>query len=426
MDGKKRHDRYDIDKRRLKMQISLGKAGAIAALVTGAVLTGAALAQQPIRIGYAADMSGVCGSLVDGATKAFKLGVEELNNGGGLLGRKIEVIERDTKTRPDEGAKEVRDLIVNQKVDVITGVCSSAVLLAETAVSAEFKVPFYSGIGSTQTANIEKWQPYFWQTQPNALMEAVAAAEFVARNKAWKKIVPLAYDYEWGHTSVKAFAEHLKKLRPDIEISATVPVKLGETNLTSYITAVLAQKPDAVYGAIFGGGLVNLVKQGKSFGFFQQTNLVTLTTVDFLQSMGADMPDHGMYGFSRAPFYALLDNPRAKAFSETFKARYNKDPDDWAVLAYDGLMFYAAAVRQAKSTSADALMKAVTSLKYAGLRGNMNVRPLDGQMNAASWVGAVGKDPKYPYMVIKDIVRIEAERTMPSEAAIKAGRAAAK
>lgn len=394
-------------------------------VLTTALLAPLAVAAQPIKIGYAADISGVCGPLVDGATKAVRLGVEELNKAGGLLGRQIEVIERDTKTNPAEGGKEVRDLIVNHKVDVVTGVCSSAVLLAETAVSGEFKVPFYTAIGATQTANIEKWQPYYWQTQPNALMEAVAAAEYVARNKAWKKVTPLAYDYEWGHTSVKAFAEHLKKLRPDVEIAAMVPVKLGETNLTSYITAVLASKPDVVYGAIFGGGLINLVKQGKSFGFFQQTNLITLTTVDFLQSMGAEMPDKGVYGFSRAPFYAMLDNAKAKAFADAYKARYQKDPDDWAMLAYDGLMFYAEAVKAAKSTQADAVMKAVGSIQYAGLRGTMNVRALDGQMNAPAWVGAVGKDPKYSYMVLKDLVRVEADKTMPTEAAIKAGRAAA-
>ena len=126
----------------------------LAAFVAGSVLAFQVSAQEPIRIGYAADMSGVCGSLVDGATKAFRMGVEELNKGGGLLGRKIEVIERDTKTRPDEGAKEVRDLIVTHKVELVTGVCSSAVLLAENAVSGEFKVPFYSTIGATQTANM--------------------------------------------------------------------------------------------------------------------------------------------------------------------------------------------------------------------------------------------------------------------------------
>lgn len=398
----------------------------LAAFVAGSVLAFQVSAQEPIRIGYAADMSGVCGSLVDGATKAFRMGVEELNKGGGLLGRKIEVIERDTKTRPDEGAKEVRDLIVTHKVELVTGVCSSAVLLAENAVSGEFKVPFYSTIGATQTANMEKWQPYYWQVGPNALMEAVAAAEYVARNKTWKKVVPLAYDYEWGHTSVKAFSNHLKKLRPDVEIAPMVPVKLGETNLTSYITAVLAQKPDVVFGAIFGGGLVNLVKQGKTFGFFEQTNLVTLTTVDFLQTMGNDMPAKGMHGFARAPFFLLLDNAKATAFTTAYKARYNKDPDDWAVLTYDGLMFYAEAVKRAKSTKADDVMKAVTSIKYSGLRGNMTVRGLDGQMNAPSWVGAIGKDPAYSYMVLKDAVRVEGEQTMPTEAEIKTGRAAAK
>jgi branched-chain amino acid transport system substrate-binding protein len=249
-------------------------------------------------------MSGACGPLVDGATKASRQGVEELNAAGGLLGRKIEVVERDTKSKPDEGAKEFRDLVVNSKVDVVTGVCSSAVLLAETAVSAELKVPFYSALANTQTATMDKGQPYYWQVVPNVLMESLAVAEYVTQNKSWKKIAPLAYDYEWGHTSVKAFSEHLKKLRPDIEILPTVPVKLGETNMTSYITAVLAQKPDLVYGAIFGGGLINLAKQGKAYGFFQQTNFVTLTTIDFLQSMGADLHETGLLGWARA-FHVL-------------------------------------------------------------------------------------------------------------------------
>jgi branched-chain amino acid transport system substrate-binding protein len=399
---------------------------ALAALIAASLLAAPARAQEAIRVGYAADMSGVCGSLVDGATKGFHMAVDEVNKSGGLLGRKIEVIERDTKTRPDEGAKEVRDLIVNHKIDLVTGVCSSAVLLAENAVSGEFKVPFYTAIGATQAANLEKWQPYYWQVGPNALMEAVAAAEYVARYTTWKKVVPLAYDYEWGHTSTKAFSDHLKKLRPDMEIAPMVPVKLGETNLTSYITAVMAQKPDVVYGAIFGAGLVNLVKQGKTYGFFQQTNLVTLTTVDFLQSMGEEMPAKGMHGFARSPFFLMQDNAKAKAFTTAYQARYNKDPDDWAMLTYDGFMFYADAVRQAKSTKADAVMKAVGSIKHSGLRGEMSVRALDGQMNAPVWVGAIAKDPAYPYMTLHRALKVDADKTMISENVVKAARSAAK
>ncbi len=202
-----------------------------------------------------------------------------------------------------------------------------------------------------------------------------------------------------------------------------MPVKLGETNMTSYITAVLAQKPDLVYGAIFGGGLVNLVKQGKAYGFFQQTSLVTLTTVDFLQSMGRELPDQGLYGWARAPFTSLPDSPKAKSFVEKYKARNGKEPDDWAVLAYDGLMFYAEVVNAAKSTKADDVVKAVTSVKYDGLRGSMIVRGLDGQMAAPSFVGAVAKDAGYPYPIMKGATRVEAAKTLPSEDLVKAARA---
>jgi len=202
-----------------------------------------------------------------------------------------------------------------------------------------------------------------------------------------------------------------------------VPVKLGETNMTSYITAVLAQKPDLVYGAIFGGGLVNLVKQGKAYGFFQQTSLVTLTTVDFLQSMGADLPATGLHGFARAPFTSLLDNAKAKAFVDAYKARNGKEPDDWAVLAYDGLMFYAAAVKAANSAKADDVLKAVASVKYDGLRGAMSVRPLDGQMAAPSYVGPVVRDAAYPYLVMKGAAVVDASKTLPSEDLVKAARA---
>ncbi len=395
---------------------------ALTAMLAVGTLAAPVHAQEPIRIGYAADMSGACGPLVDGATKAFRMGLEEINAAGGLLGRKLEAVERDTKTRPDEGAKEVRDLIVNGKVELITGVCSSAVLLAETAVSAELKVPFYSVIGNTQTANLDRYQPYFWQNSPNVLMEAVATAEYVAANKAWKKIAPIAYDYEWGHTTVRAFSEHLRKLRPDVEILSTIPIKLGETNMTSYVTAVLAQQPDMVFGAIFGGGLVNFVRQSSGYGFFEKTSLLTLTTVDFLQSMGATMPEKGLHGWARAPITSLLDNPKAKAFADKYKARHAKDPDDWAVLTYDGLMFYAEVVKAARSTKADDVMKALPTVKYDGLRGSsMSVRALDGQMSAPVFVGPIAKDAAYPFFTMK-ATRLEAAKTIPSEELVKAAR----
>lgn len=410
------------------MKSSLKTLGCITAVLAAAAFAGAfsAQANEPIRIGYAADMSGACSPLVEGATNAFRMGVDELNKAGGLLGRKIEVIERDTKTKPDEGAKEARDLIVNHKIDVLTGLCSSAVLLAENEVSKEFKVPFYSAIGATQAANIQKWQPYYWQTQPNALMEAVGVAEWVAKNKSVKRVSMFGFDYEYGHSAAAAFSERLHKLRPDITIQPLLTAKLGETNMTSYITALMAQNPDLVYSTLYGGGLTAFVRQGESYGFFKKSILLANMTLDFLEPMGKTMPAGRVGGFSKGPFYAMMDNPKVRAFVSAYRARYKKYPSEWALLAYDGLMFYADAVKHAKSTAPDAVMKAVTSITYHGLRGTMTVRALDGQMTAPAWVGLIGTDPKYPFMVLKNPERFDADKTIMTPEQILAGRAAAK
>lgn len=408
----------------MKMRSAIRKGSAIIACVTGISYVSVAFAQQPIRIGYAADISGACGQLVDGQTKGFRMGVEELNRSGGVLGRQIEIIERDTKTRPDEGAKEVRDLIVNHKVDVITGGCSSAVLLAESAISAELKVPMYSTIGITERLNIESWQPYFWMMPANTVMKGKTWAEIVARNKDWKRVSVIGYDYEMTHATMKVFEPHLKALRPDIEISRLVTAKLGETNFMSQIIALLAQKPDVVVALIYGTGMANFLAQSKGYDFFAKSNLLTHGSVDFLEAMTANAPESGLYVLARAPFNAL-NNPKAKAFVEAYKARYNKVPNDWAVLGYEGVMFYAEALRQAKTTEPTAVMKAVTSIKYSGLRSNdLTVRALDGQVNAPLWYGRVGKDPDYPHVVMKDIVRIDGSSLIMPEAEIKAQRAA--
>jgi len=370
-------------------------------------------AQEPIKIGLVGGISGACGPLVDSEVKALELGVEELNDAGGIDGREIVMIKRDSKTKPDEGAKQARDLVLNENVDVLTGTCSSAVLLAISAVANELSVPYYTTIGSTQRANIEFYHPYIFQTQANAMMEAKAAAVYAAGQEDWKKVATIGFDYEWGHTSSDTFVEELKRLRPEIELVDQLWPKIGEGNMTSYITALLSKKPDVVYGAVFGGGLTSLIKQGTSYGMFQQTNLLTLTTVDFLKTMGSAMPEEGIHGFARAPFFAL-DNPQAAEFVGKYRDAYGEYPDDWAVLGYDGLMLYAKLVEAAGGTDSDAVMAALQDISYEGLRGTIKFRALDNQALAPVYMGPVGPSSEYPFPVIHDVTIVDGETTIPS------------
>lgn len=410
------------------LETKTGPFTAVATTLVALTLGGGASASEtPIKVGFATDLTGACAALSEDGLNGAKIAAAEINAAGGILGRPVELIVRDTMTKPDEGAKVARALITDEKIDVLTGVCSSAVMLAESAVSGELKVPFYAAIGSTQRANIELYQPYFWQVQANATMEAYAAAEYVAKKPEWKKVSALGSDYEWGHTSVTAFTERLKALRPDIEFAEPIYAKVGETAMAPYITATLAQAPDVVYAPLFGPSLGAVLKQGPGFGFFQRTNLMTLMTVDTLQSQGTAMPADHVYGISRAPFFALEQTPALTGFVASYRAEFKEYPTDWAINAYDGLKFYAAAAEKAGSVAPEALIAAVGAVTFDGLRETgLKVRALDGQMNAPVYVGKAARVEGYDFPILTEVEKFEGAPLMPSEAFILEARAAAK
>ena len=76
-----------------------------------------------VKIGYVGGISGACGGLTHSARKAMEIAQDEINSAGGVLGGPIEIVWRDSKTKPDEGSKQARDLILSEKVDLLTGVC---------------------------------------------------------------------------------------------------------------------------------------------------------------------------------------------------------------------------------------------------------------------------------------------------------------
>lgn len=397
---------------------------ALAIGVMAAVPAGQARAAEPVRIGFVGGLSGACGALTQSQLNGAQMALEAINANGGVLGgRPLELIVKDSKTKPDEGARLARELIVGDKVSLLTGPCSSAVMLAVSAVSKEFKVPLWSAVGNSQRANIEFWHPYFYNVQANALVEALAAAEYAAR-MGWKRVVGIGYDYEWGHMTVDTFAARLKELNPEAEVVAKVWPKIGETNMTSYVTAALANEPDAIFAAVFGGGARNLIRQGQAYGMLERTKLFTFLTVDALKALDAGTPD-GIIGYNRAPFFGLSGD-KVDAMVAAYKAKYNEMPDDWAILGFDGIMMAADALNAAGSTDADAYMTALHGLTFDGLRGPISIRAEDGDANAPVFIGTTVTTPDYPFAVMKDVIRIDSNKVRPDVAAIEVMRAAAR
>ncbi|MBI3993607.1 MAG: ABC transporter substrate-binding protein [Candidatus Lambdaproteobacteria bacterium] len=379
---------------------------------------------EVLKIGYVGGISGACAGLTPPAIKAMKMAVEEINNAGGMGGRRVEFIIRDSKTKPDEGAKQARDLNVSDKVEALVGVCSSSVFLSVNAVSKEYNVPLFSAQSGTHKTTIDFGHPAVFQTHPNTITEGNALAEFTAL-KGWKRIVTMGLDYEWGRTTVAVYEARLKQLNPSVKITRQLWPKIGETNMTSYITAALADNPDAVMAVMFGVSANSLIKQGKSYGLFSRTNVLTFLSTETLMDMAAELPD-GVYGWSRGPAYALKTEKGAD-FVRRYSAKYDGEfPTDWAVLGYDEMLYIKAILdRTNGNTDAVTMSNAAASFTYDSLRGPIRSRTIDNTVNAPSYIGVTKKIPEYPFPVLVDVEIIPGDKLLPTEAEVKQMRAEA-
>jgi len=383
-----------------------------------------AQAADPIKIGYVGGISGACGGLTHSAVKAMKIALAEINAAGGAAGRKLEIIWRDSKTKPDEGAKQVRDLIASEKVDVLTGVCSSSVFMAINPIAQQKGVPLVSAISGTHKATVDFGHSNVYQTQPHTLMEGKALAEYVAK-QGWNNIVTMGLDYEWGRTTVKVFTDELKKLKPDVKIAKQLWPRIGETNLTSYITAGLASKPDAILAVMFGSGTNSLIKQGKSYGMLKRTKLLAFLSTESFIALGKQIPD-GVHGWTRAPFYGL-NSAKAKSVVEKYrKANKGEYPNDWGLLAYDAMYIIAGAINKAGSTDPVKFREAMASMTFDTVRGPLKMRKIDNTFNAPSYMGVTKMGSTYPFPTMTNVTVISGDVTLPSEATVTALRKAAK
>ncbi|MEK6721008.1 MAG: ABC transporter substrate-binding protein [Chloroflexota bacterium] len=372
---------------------------------------------EPIKTALITDSAGSTSLFGVANINGARMAVDELNAAGGVLSRPVELIVRDSKSKPDIGVQLTRDAILGDKVSVIFGPVSSAVAAAMTEVAKENKTPIFFHTSNTQRLTTELFHKYAFMVGPNTTMEgrgnAIAAAAL-----PYKKWAVIAPDYEFGHLQSEAFVSKLRQLRPDVEIVTEQFPKLGEKEFTPVITSVLAGNPEAVYSANFAGDLITFTKQAAPLGFFDKVFFTSLYETDALQALGAEAPE-GVRGYSRAPFFAI-ESPTIDGFVKSYLDRYGVYPSDWAIMAYDAVKLWAAGVEKAGSLDADALVSALEGYQFDSIRGTVTIRPVDHQAGVSVYSGTVKQDPEVGFATWTDIKIIPGADVWLSEDEVKA------
>src|SRR5262250_2295680 len=206
-------------------------------------LPAAAEAQKPIKVGMPIPLSGPAALFGDPASKGAQMYVDELNAKGGVLGRKIELIIRDSKADANEAVRVARELILKENVDFLVGTLTSAEGPAVSVVAKENKIVFIAPIPKTdQLTAADKLHPYVFRVAATTTIEGRSTAEIVAK---WPvtKVATISFDYAYGQDVTKAFIEHLKKIKPSVEIVDRKSTRLNSSHrCISYAVFCLKKK----------------------------------------------------------------------------------------------------------------------------------------------------------------------------------------
>lgn len=362
----------------------------------------------PIKVGLITDLTGAAFVAARDSADGAKVAVDRINAEGGILGRKVELLIRDSALKTDMGVAHARELILDKKVDFMIGPISSGIRLAISDVCRKFKVPLIDGIGGSVSLHRERGHDYFWQLSLSTAAESYAAAVGCSIFKDVKTMVSLAPDYVWGRQEVEGFMAPFKEMRPDVKILENFWPKLGEKDYTPYITAIIAKKPDLMYSVLYGGDWINFVKQAKPYGLFEKMQVFCFAEASCQIGLGKEAPE-GTWGFGRAPAVSI-DTPEMKSFIKAYKEKIGRWPADAAVTTYDVFLAIKYGAEKAKSIDGPAWVKAMKGVSVPTLRGIIKFRECDNLSNSPEYIGPLVFDPKYGYVVFKPALAVD---TMP-------------
>lgn len=365
-------------KRRTSLVAMLGAAAMALAPVAGLAQDG------PIRIGEINHFKRMA-AFAEPYRKGLALAVEQINEGGGVLGRPLEVIYRDDQAEPGEAIKIAEELMTREGTVMLTGAILSNVGLALSSLAANRGYVYLASEPLADALVWEKGNDWTFRLRTSTYMQAAMLAEEAAKTDAIR-YATIAPNYAYGKDAVAAFKETLTALKPEVEFVAEQWPPLFNIDAAAEVQALERAKPDAIYNVTFAGDLGKFMREGNMRGLFEGREVFGLLSgePEYLDPVGAEASEGWVVtGF---PWYDFDEGPKGD-FVRAYEARWNDYPRNGSIVGYNTGLSIAAAIERAGSTGPEALREAFVGLTLDTPVGEITYREIDHQSTMGAFVG---------------------------------------
>lgn len=335
-------------------------------LAAGAAITGfphiAGAQAKAIRVGMPTILSGRVAILGTSGRAAVQLAFRQINEAGGIGGRTLELVDRDSKGRPDEAAKVTRDLINNDGCEIIIDGEASSGAFAVHEVIRDLPVLCLHTCSETSSlsADPKLHVKTAFRCARQGIHDAVAGGTYAARiakEKGLKRWMTCSPDYAYGRDNTAEFLEFAKIFEPSVEVVDQVWPKLFAPDYTESITKILQVKPQAIYSALWGGDLVAFIEQSNLYRLFANIGFFSggLGDPPVLTAIKQLPPGlNTAYRYNRT----YPAKPANAAFADGFAGIAKHEPTNWAWQCYTACLFIAEALKRTNGSTEGARLAA--------------------------------------------------------------------
>jgi branched-chain amino acid transport system substrate-binding protein len=333
----------------------LSRATLLAGLTASALAFGSAAASaETLKIGVITDRTGNSADYARLIEQGVMMGLEEINAGGGILGKKVELVWEDDEDKPQLSATKARKL-ADQGVPLIIQLSSSTATQQAQTATLEAKVPHLAPNQSADTLTTKLDNPYFFQLGPLGSYQIKTLMAFAGPK--YKKVAIVTDNSGLGTYLASVFKKVL--IDSGKEVVAEQVIEIGATDAVPQLQRVRAAGPDAIFQAGITTSEMALFFRG-------------------YHQLGLKYPVLGSFNLSIPKYLELVpgmldgvyfvdvfdqDKPEAKAFVEKYRKKYNADPFSLPAYGYNGMMLVADVFKRAGSADREKVRQALADTK---------------------------------------------------------------
>lgn len=319
-------------------------------------------AAERVKIGFISTLSGPLSSLGTETRGGFDLAAKL--SGHKVGGLPVEIVSGDDQASPDVGKQLADKMLKRDKVDVLTGIVYSNVLLAVAPAAFANKTYYISSAAGPASLAGRQCTPYFFGVGWQNDAQSEAMGQYLT-DKSIKTAYTLAPNYAGGKENINGFKRTYRG-----EIVGESYVKLGELDYSSEIAQIRAVKPQALFFFLPGGMGVNFIKQYVAAGLDKEVPFYAPGYSADEDAIGA--VGEPMIGLKTTSHYAWdLDNPANQAFVKAFRDAYHRAPTMYAAQGFDvyNLIDRAVAAVNGRIEDKSAFHDALKAAPFKSVRG---------------------------------------------------------